>query len=93
MENRLESHHPDLVVRVLGTNDLQSWFHATVFNISKGEARLVQVVQQFHHGFMSKPPEVLLVCPPPVIEIGPFKESFVGTEEKSAIGTLLSAAC
>ncbi|WP_102404037.1 hypothetical protein [Vibrio sp. 10N.261.55.A7] len=54
---RLESHHPDLVVMVLGTNDLQSRFHAAAFDISKGAARLVQIVQQFHHGFMENPPK------------------------------------
>ncbi|MGF1694382.1 SGNH/GDSL hydrolase family protein [Vibrio lamellibrachiae] len=79
----LESHHPDLVIIVLGTNDLQTRFNATASDISKGAARLVQIAQQFQHAFMEKPPEVLLVSPPPVLEVGPFIDSFVGAEEKS----------
>lgn len=79
----LESHHPDFVVILLGTNDVQTRFNATPSDISKGAARLVQVVQNFHHGFMDGPPEVLLIAPPPVLEVGPFKDSFIGGEEKS----------
>ena len=79
----LESHHPDLVVILLGTNDLKSRFNLTASDISKGAARLVQVVQNFKHGFMPKAPEVLLVSPAHVYEVDPLKEGFTNAEAKS----------
>lgn len=79
----LESHHPDFVVLMLGTNDLKSRFNLTASDISKGAARLVQVIQNFQHGFMDKAPEVLLVSPTHVLEVDPLKEGFENAEEKS----------
>lgn len=81
----LESHHPDLVIIALGTNDLKSRYHVSASDISKGAARLVQVVQNFHHGFMTQPPKVLLVSPPHVYESDPLKEGFEGAEAKSKL--------
>ncbi|MDG3086181.1 SGNH/GDSL hydrolase family protein [Vibrio hannami] len=79
----LESHHPDLVVLMLGTNDLKSRFNVTASDISKGAARLVQVIQNFEHSFMPEPPKVLLVSPAHVLEVDPLKEGFDGAEAKS----------
>ncbi|PMJ99496.1 SGNH/GDSL hydrolase family protein [Vibrio sp. 10N.261.55.A7] len=79
----LESHHPDLVVIMLGTNDLKSRFNVTASDISKGAARLVQLIQNFRHSFMPNPPQVLLVSPTHVLEVDPLKEGFTNAEEKS----------
>ncbi|WP_234495652.1 SGNH/GDSL hydrolase family protein [Vibrio maritimus] len=79
----LESHHPDLVVLMLGTNDLKSRFNLTASDISKGAARLVQTIQNFQHSFMTSPPKVLLVSPTHVYEVDPSKEGFYGAEAKS----------
>ncbi|OBT02245.1 G-D-S-L family lipolytic protein [Vibrio cyclitrophicus] len=79
----IESHHPDLVILMLGTNDLKSRFNLTASDISKGAARLVQLIQNYQHGFMTKPAEVLLVSPTHVLEVNPLKEGFTNAEAKS----------
>ncbi|WP_117235110.1 SGNH/GDSL hydrolase family protein [Vibrio maerlii] len=79
----IESHHPDFVVLMLGTNDLKSRFNVTASDISKGAARLVTLIQNYQHNFMQKPPQVLLVSPTHVLEVDPSKEGFAGAEAKS----------
>lgn len=79
----IESHHPDLVIIMLGTNDVKSRFNVTASDISKGAARLVELVQNFKHGFMEKSPEVLLIAPPLVLELDNGKEGWDGAQAKS----------
>lgn len=79
----LESHHPDLVVIMLGTNDLKHRFGLSAADISRGAARLVEDVRGFNRLPENKPPMVLLVAPPPVKEVGPAADMFIGAEEKS----------
>jgi lysophospholipase L1-like esterase len=68
---------------MLGTNDLKSRFNLTASDISKGAARLVQLIQNFQHNFMPTAPKVLLVSPTHVFEVDPLKEGFTGAEPKS----------
>jgi len=79
----LGSHHPDLVVIMLGTNDLKSRFNVTASDISKGAARLVDVVKNFNPGFMNKTPEILLIAPAHVLELDNGKEGWDGAQSKS----------
>ncbi|TEW54856.1 G-D-S-L family lipolytic protein [Psychromonas sp. RZ22] len=79
----LGSHHPDLVLIMLGTNDLKSRYHVTASDISKGAARLVEVVKNFKNNFMEKPPEVLLISPAHVLELDNGKEGWDGAQAKS----------
>ncbi len=79
----LESHHPDLVVIMLGTNDLKHRFGLSASDISRGAARLVEEVYRFTSFNSNKPPMVLLVSPPVVKELGHHKDMFMGAEEKS----------
>ncbi len=79
----IESHHPELVIIILGTNDLKSRYNVTASDISKGAARLVEIVQHFNHGFMEKPPEVLLISPAHVLELDNDKEGWDGAQAKS----------
>jgi lysophospholipase L1-like esterase len=82
----LESHEPiDLVVILVGTNDLKRRFSAGAFDIAGGAGVLVQIVQRSQSGPGWQPPQVLLLVPPPVARLAgtDFVEMFAGAEEKS----------
>jgi lysophospholipase L1-like esterase len=80
----LESHRPlDLVVIMLGTNDLKMRFSLPPSDIASGAGVLVKAVQQSEAGYAGKPPKVLLIAPPPVARLSEFAEMFTGAEEKS----------
>lgn len=76
----LESHAPaDAVAMMLGTNDLQSRFSASAQEIALSMARLMECVARFV-------PEArrMMICPPPVREVGPFAETFAGAAVRAA---------
>jgi lysophospholipase L1-like esterase len=82
----LESHQPiDLVVVLLGTNDLKQRFGVGASDIAKGAGVLVQIVQKSETGPNDEAPTVLLLAPPPTAELAgtDFAEMFKGAEEKS----------
>ena len=82
----LESHQPiDLVVILLGTNDLKQRFGVGTSDIAKGAGVLVQIVQKSETGPNGAAPQVLLLAPPPTAELAgtDFAEMFKGAEEKS----------
>ncbi|MFN2270036.1 MAG: SGNH/GDSL hydrolase family protein [Anaerolineae bacterium] len=82
----LESHQPiDLVVILLGTNDLKRRFGVGAFDIAQGAGVLVRIVQKSETGPNGEAPKVLLLAPPPTEELDEtdFVEMFTGAEEKS----------
>ncbi|MBI5951175.1 MAG: SGNH/GDSL hydrolase family protein [Chloroflexi bacterium] len=80
----LESHKPlDLVILMLGTNDLKARFSLTTLDISFGVERLAQVILQSGCGTGSRAPAILLAAPPPVLPQGDLAEMFLGAREKS----------
>ena len=73
----LESHAPiDLVVIMLGTNDLKTKFSAEAFDIAMGIGVLVNLVQKSGSGPNGKTPEILILCPPPLGKLTYLKELF-----------------
>lgn len=68
----LGSHAPiDLVVLMLGTNDVKTIFPLDAAGIAAGADRLANVIRRSRCGPAQGPPQVLLVAPPPVTDPGP----------------------
>jgi len=80
----LEKHSPDLVLLLLGTNDLKQRFELSALDISAGVSRLVEQTLSFASETVKKSsPKVLLIAPPPIHEVGAFKRMFAGGMVKS----------
>lgn len=63
----LESHAElDLVILMLGTNDLKAQFNLTAADVAQGVKSLVSVVRSSGAGRNGRAPEILVVAPPPV---------------------------
>ena len=73
----LESHAPiDLVLLMLGTNDLKTRFSVLAFDIAFSAGVLVKTIQQNGFGPDGKNPKVLLMCPPPLGKMSYLSELF-----------------
>ena len=84
LRSSLNSYQPDLVILMLGTNDLKTSFRLSVSDISDSVAKLAKEITGFTGEGKSNPPQVLLVAPPPIVESGSFARLFfTGSEEKS----------
>lgn len=80
----LESHHPlDLVVLMLGTNDLKRRFDAAPAEIADGVGELVDVICTSGCGPNRGSPKALIVCPPPLGHLPQLSQDFAGAEQKS----------
>ncbi len=72
------THEPlDLVIIMLGTNDVKSRFNATPENIAKGLERLTYKAMTVRDAFRNQP-NILLICPPPIEE--GYYETAIGGE-------------
>lgn len=80
----LQSHGPiDVMTLMLGTNDVKTRFAATPEIVVAGVAGLLDLamsmeMQARHGGF-----KILLMCPPPVVEVGPIATEFWGGAARS----------
>jgi lysophospholipase L1-like esterase len=80
----LESHRPvDVVLLMLGTNDLKERFSVNAGDIALSLERLVRVIRASGTGPGGGAPGVLLVAPPPIIETGCLAGMFAGGAAKS----------
>ena len=85
----LESQKPiDVVVIMLGSNDLKTMFNAPAGDIAAGAGLLAKMVLQSDAGPGNKAPQVLLVCPPPIGDLSGMPE----LDAKLADGRLKSMA-
>lgn len=76
----LNSHKPvDLVIMMLGSNDLKNMYSAETSTIAAGAEMLVQMIQSFTREKQSHPAKILLVSPP-VIGDGITTTSPFGTQ-------------
>ncbi|MFM7443970.1 MAG: SGNH/GDSL hydrolase family protein [Tabrizicola sp.] len=90
----LESHKPvDVVLLMLGTNDLKPRFSVGAADIALSLERLVRVIQASQCGPDNSAPGVLLVAPPPIVEVGCLADMFAGGAAKSeALAREIAAA-
>jgi lysophospholipase L1-like esterase len=80
----LETHRPiDLVIIMLGSNDLKKRFSLSAFDIADGAGVLVRIVQKSDAGYDGVAPKVLLIAPAPVAKLTAFADMFEGSEAKS----------
>ena len=79
----LESHRPaDIVTIALGTNDLKTRFGMPPSDIAAGAGILVETVGKALAAF-GQSAKVLLIAPPPILEIGCLADMFAGGAAKS----------
>jgi lysophospholipase L1-like esterase len=82
----LTTHAPvDLVVILLGSNDMKPWIHGNPVAAMQGMRRLVNIVRGHDYPFEQALPQILLVAPPPPsrTENAEFKAMFAGGDEAS----------
>jgi lysophospholipase L1-like esterase len=81
----LETHRPiDVILIMLGTNDLKLRLSVNAGDIALGLDRLIQEVRAFGVGPGGGMPGIVLVAPPPITESGCLAEMFEGGAAKSA---------
>lgn len=80
----LESHNPiDLIILMLGTNDLKAQYNRSAQEIAGSLKDLFTEIESFVQKVEVKIPQIILVTPPPVIVVPGREELYAGADEKS----------
>lgn len=81
----LMSHAPiDLVILMLGTNDLKARFGQPASEVAMGIGCLIHDIRELKPGPGGHSPEILVVAPPPMLDdIGEWEGIFSGAQPKS----------
>ena len=81
----IQSHKPlDLVILMLGTNDLKIRFQKTASEIAMGIGALAQDIKGLRAGIDQKVPEIMIVSPPPILDdLRGWESVFEGGHAKS----------
>jgi len=80
----IESHTPlDLIIIMLGTNDLKKRFSLSAYDIAEGMGFLVNIIKKSCCGRGGKCPEILIISPPSIREKTAYRQMFEGAFEKS----------
>ncbi|MEO9336872.1 SGNH/GDSL hydrolase family protein [Mesorhizobium sp. SB112] len=82
----LGTHSPlDLVIIMLGSNDMKPWIHGNPLAARQGIARLIKIVSGHSYQFDMPAPQILIVAPPVVsrTEDKEFSAMFEGGNEAS----------
>jgi lysophospholipase L1-like esterase len=75
----------DLVIIMLGANDMKPWIHGNPVAAKQGMERLVHIIRSHDYPFAWPVPKILLVSPPAVsrTDNAEFKEMFAGGDAAS----------
>jgi len=80
----LDSHAPvDLVVLMLGTNDLKNRFAVSAQDIADSIFSLIGIIKNSKSGPGELSPAILIICPAPLGRLSEFEDLFIGGTEKS----------
>lgn len=90
----LQSHRPlDAIVVMLGTNDLKARFQVQARDLAAGLHAVLDTIEQ-HRRPEAPTPRVLVISPPPVVEVGCLAAMFSGAESRGALlGQALAQVC
>lgn len=82
----LSTHAPlDLVVIMLGSNDMKPWIHGNPIAAKRGVGRLAGIVRSHAYPLEAEAPQILIVSPPPIssTDTFDFAEMFAKGDEAS----------